>query len=209
MKKTAVILDLGFVMIKLSAALGRRLPTALEIRQFATRCLQGDEELFRIYCYHCLPYDESQVHPLTKTTIDFARTATYSSMSSMSALIRDIKLLDNVAFRVGTLSFDGWTIKRGSAEEIAKTGRAIVPTDFKPDLKQKGVDMKIGLDVAWLATKNIVEKIILVTGDSDMIPAMKFARREGIQVVLITMGHFSVKRELKEHTDELRAVTFP
>ncbi|MDT5157346.1 MAG: hypothetical protein QOH51_1703 [Acidobacteriota bacterium] len=48
--------------------------------------------------------------------------------------------------------------------------------------------MKIGLDVAWLASKSIVEKIILVMADSDLIPAMKFARREGVQVVLVTMG---------------------
>lgn len=127
----------------------------------------------------------------------------------MNRLIREIKMLDNVAFRAGELSFDGWIIKRRAAEEIIKSGRALVSDDFAPDLKQKGVDMKIGLDVAWLATKNIVEKIILVTADSDMMPAMKFARREGIQVVLVTMGHSSVKRELKEHADELRSVTFP
>lgn len=206
MKKTAVILDLGFVLFKLYAALGRRSPTAIEVRDFAIRCLGADEELFRIYCYHCLPYGESQIHPLTRHRIDFARTGTYLSMNR---LIREIKILDNVAFRAGQLSFDGWTIKRRAADEIMRTGRALASDDFAPDLKQKGVDMKIGLDVAWLATKNIVEKIVLVTADSDMMPAMKFARREGIQVVLITMAHFSVKRELKEHADELRTVVYP
>ena len=69
--------------------------------------------------------------------------------------------------------------------------------------------MKIGLDVAWLASKSIVEKLILVTVDSDFVPAMKFARREGVQVVLVTMGHKLVKQDLKEHADELRTVTYP
>jgi|SRR5436853_6983045 len=205
-KKTAVILDLGFILFKLYSALGNRAATAIEVRDFAMRCIGQDEELFRIYCYHCLPYGESQVHPLTRSTIDFENTPTYRTMNR---LIRDIKILDNVAFRSGELSFDGWTIKRLAAKDIIKTGRALVAGDFAPDLKQKGVDMKIGLDVAWLATKKIVEKIILVTADSDMIPAVKFARREGIQVVLVTMGHSSIKRELKEHADELRSVTFP
>ena len=56
----------------------------------------------------------------------------------MSRLIREIKILDNVAFRAGELSFDGWTIKRSAAEDIIKTGRALAPDDFAPDLKQKG-----------------------------------------------------------------------
>ena len=69
--------------------------------------------------------------------------------------------------------------------------------------------MKIGLDVAWLSSKSIVERIILVTADSDFIPPMKFARREGVQVILVTLGHLQVKNELKEHAAELRSVIFP
>lgn len=207
MKKAAVLLDLGFLLHKLYARLGNRTPTAVDIREFAIRCLNpAEEELFRIYCYHCMPYGESQMHPLTRANVDFAATGTYASMNR---LIREIKILDNIAFRSGELSFDGWTIKKYSAEEIARTGRQLAPADFAPDLKQKGVDMKIGLDVAWLASKNIVERIILVTADSDIIPAMKFARREGVQVVLVTLGHAQVKQGLKEHADELRSVAYP
>ena len=69
--------------------------------------------------------------------------------------------------------------------------------------------MKIGLDVAWLSSKGIVDRIILVTADSDFVPAMKFARRKDVQVVLVTMGHALVKRELKVHADELRSVVYP
>ncbi|HLL40010.1 MAG TPA: NYN domain-containing protein, partial [Rubrobacteraceae bacterium] len=106
-------------------------------------------------------------------------------------------------------SFDGWAIKKREAEKIAQSGRALTANDFVPDLKQKQVDIKIGLDVAWLASKGIVERIVLVTGDSDFIPAMKFARREGIQIILITMGHRQVKQELLVHADEIRSVTYP
>ncbi len=62
--------------------------------------------------------------------------------------------------------------------------------------------MKIGLDIAWLASKKIVDKIVLVTSDSDFVPAMKFARREGIQVYLASLNH-QVKSELIEHSDGL------
>jgi uncharacterized LabA/DUF88 family protein len=100
-------------------------------------------------------------------------------------------------------------IKKRSAEEIARTSRTLQADDFAPDLKQKRVDMKIGLDVAWLASKAIVDRIILVTADSDFVPAMKFARREGVQVILVTMGHRMVKHDLLVHADEVRSVAYP
>lgn len=40
-----------------------------------------------------------------------------------------------------------------------------------------------GIDVATLSLKRIVDRIILISGDTDMILAMKLARREGVQVV--------------------------
>jgi uncharacterized LabA/DUF88 family protein len=74
--------------------------------------------------------------------------------------------------------------------------------DFVLDLEQKGVDLRIGLDIARLSLRQMVRTIVVVTGDSDFIPAFKFARREGIRVVLGHMGH-SVKSELKAHTDAM------
>lgn len=207
MKKTAVLLDLGFVLHKLYAPVGKRTPTATEIRAFADKCLNlAEEELFRIYCYHCTPYGETEVHPLTRQPVEFGKTATFATMHR---LIRELSLKDNVAFREGELSFDGWSIRKRAAEEIIRSGRPLQPDDFAPDLKQKRVDMKIGLDVAWLASKGIVDRLILVAADSDFVPAMKFARREGVQVILVTMGHRLVKHDLLVHADELRSVTFP
>jgi hypothetical protein len=120
----------------------QRTPTADEVRDFGLRCLHPDEELFRIYCYHCTPYGETETHPLTRVPIDFSASSTFSSMHR---LLRDLSLKNNVAFRAGELSFDGWVIKKRSAEEIAATGRPLATTDFAPDLKRKRVDMKIGL----------------------------------------------------------------
>jgi uncharacterized LabA/DUF88 family protein len=66
--------------------------------------------------------------------------------------------------------------------------------------------MKIGLDVAWLASKGIVGRIILVTADTDFVPAMKFARREGVQVVLVPMSSRMLNKAMKAHADEVRSV---
>ena len=41
---------------------------------------------------------------------------------------------------------------------------------------------------------------MLVTADSDFIPAMKFARREGAQLLLVTLGH-GIRDGMREHAD--------
>ena len=79
---------------------------------------------------------------------------------------------------------------------------------FTLDIKQKGVDMKIGLDMATIASKKQVEKIILITADSDFIPAIKMARKEGIIIQLDPMQNEYIKQELLEHLDILASV-FP
>jgi len=45
-----------------------------------------------------------------------------------------------------------------------------------------------------------VKIIVLVTGDSDFVPAMKFARREGAQLYLSPLKHH-VRAALYEHSD--------
>ena len=46
----------------------------------------------------------------------------------------------------------------------------------------------------------MVDIIVVVTGDSDLVPAFRFARREGVRGFLDHMGH-GVRRELKAHAD--------
>ncbi len=100
---------MGFVFHKLKNLLGKRQSTAIAMRQFAMECLEKDEEIFRIYCYDCLLYEEKQTHLLNKNTIDFATTPTFINGTKV---IGDLKIMDNIAFRSGKLSFDGWIISK-------------------------------------------------------------------------------------------------
>ena len=72
--------------------------------------------------------------------------------------------------------------------------------NLEPSIHQKGVDMRLGLDIAAIALKGHANVLVLVAGDSDFVPAMKFARREGAQLFLVTLGH-SVRPEMLEHSD--------
>ena len=74
--------------------------------------------------------------------------------------------------------------------------------DRKLDITQKGVDMKIGIDIASLAYKKQVDQIVLIAGDSDFVPAAKLARREGIDFILDPMWN-QISPDLMEHIDGL------
>jgi uncharacterized LabA/DUF88 family protein len=206
MKSTAILLDGGFLNKKLERILGH-FPTSSEVRSFAEKCLKvSEEELFRVYYYDSPPYDGVATHPITKVQTNFAKTPVFNRNRILQ---QELCASDSFAVRKGEVKFGGWIIKQSAVKDIIKTNRAIAATDIIPDIGQKGVDMRIGLDVAWLASNRIVQRIILVTGDSDFIPAMKFARREGIQVVYVSMNHSSIKDGLIEHSDEHRKVVFP
>ncbi|MBS7374208.1 MAG: NYN domain-containing protein, partial [Muribaculaceae bacterium] len=73
------------------------------------------------------------------------------------------------------------------------------------EVRQKGIDMKIGVDIASLSLKKFVDVIVLFSGDSDFVPAAKLARREGIDFVLDPM-HANVEPQLYEHIDGLKNV---
>lgn len=73
------------------------------------------------------------------------------------------------------------------------------------DLRQKGVDMRIGLDIASITLKRQASTIILIAGDADFVPAAKLARREGLQFILDPLWQ-SVADDLFEHIDGLQTV---
>lgn len=202
-KRTAVLLDGGFVQKRLYSLKGKKPATARDILTFAAKCIADDEELFRIYYYDCPPFGGTLVHPMTRVARDYSATAVHSARTR---LLDDLAHSDHVAFRSGVLSASGWKLNYRAQRDIFNKGRACSESDFEPDFRQKRVDMKIGLDVAWLASKRIVDRIVLVTADTDFVPAMKFARREGVQVVLVHMQTNTLNKALKSHADEVRAV---
>ena len=64
---------------------------------------------------------------------------------------------------------------------------------------QKRVDVMLAIDLVNLSTKKLITKANLVTGDSDLIPAIQIAKNEGVVVEL-----FYVPRST--HTELLQTV---
>lgn len=115
----------------------------------------------------------------------------------------------NVALRLGYLdeANGAWRIKDSKNSKKVISGqldpKTLDESDFVYHAMQKGVDMKLGLDIAALAYKKLVERIVLVAGDSDFVPAAKLARREGIEFILDPMRN-QIRLDLREHIDGLR-----
>lgn len=160
-------------------------------------------ELYRIFVYDCPPFSGKLHHPLSGAYIDFAKTGLYQRRT---AFHERLKQLRKVALRLGHLGdVRNWAIKPAVQADLLRGRRdlqSLTEEDVTLDTKQKGVDMRIGVDVASLAFKKQVDRIILVAGDADFVPAAKLARREGLDFVLDSM-HATIAPSLYEHIDGL------
>lgn len=194
----AVLIDGGFIKRRIGTA--NQPMTAATLQAFVDKLVKHDAltsmRLHRIYFYDAEPLRVKSDMPLQGGQVDFG--ATPLAQRSMR-LHEELKRHPFFALRMGELSLGGWQV-------IAEKLKANVPSvsinaaDLKPVIRQKGVDMRIGLDIASLTLKKLVDVIVLVTGDSDFVPAMKFARREGAQLYLVPLGH-SVREAMYEHAD--------
>jgi len=203
--KIAILMDGSFFQKKFYY-IHKRNPSANDVVNVANSTLNdslfADDKLFRIYYYDCYPYDEKIRHPLTGNVIDFSQTPVYKARYNF---LRNLALMPNIALRSGKLIFGGWAMSNKSITELRK-GQPFSKDMLKPKIDQKEVDIKIGLDIAWISSKQIVDKIILYTGDSDFVPAMKLARKEGLMVYLVHLGH-KVRPSLREHCDGIIKVS--
>ena len=192
---TAILIDGAFLRKKFHAAFKKDI-SAPNIEKFAKELLErfnfSKMDLHRIYYYDCSPCTAKSSTPVTNHAFLFEKTTQYSYGKQ---LLSDIKKLDFFAVREGTLQFSGWKLKKSAYNKTP-----LDDEDFEPELHQKGVDIKIGLDLAWISYNKIAEHVIFVTGDSDFIPAIKTARRNGIFIYLATLNHM-VRPELPDNCD--------
>jgi uncharacterized LabA/DUF88 family protein len=226
MKKTAILVDSEWfrIMLRLSfrappgspAGTPSRLPPeGVTARIFYhNACATVDrkyEEIFRVLCYDCEPFAKPQINPIDKTKVPFG--AGHPSFEARKKFARELASRPYVALRCGQVKGRGWEIKEERVKGLLRSASAassvitIAASDIKYGLEQKGVDMRIGMDVASLSIKKLVDRIILICGDTDMVPAMKLARREGVQVVVVQVGKKHLSHQLIEDADLLRVLT--
>ncbi|MDD7513060.1 MAG: NYN domain-containing protein [Clostridiales bacterium] len=207
--KVAILVDGGFYRRRAQSLWGQqtsddRIDELLNYcyRHLRDKGARKEFELYRIFYYDCPPMSRTVYHPFLKKNIDFRHTPLYTWMTEF---LEGLTYRRKIALRLGTLSDTQakYTLDAKVLNKLCKGDIKVddlKESDFRLEVKQKGVDMKIGVDIASIAYKHQVDKIILISGDSDFVPAAKLARREGIDFVLDPMRH-KIKSELQEHVD--------
>ena len=189
MKTIAVLIDGGHVRV-LARRAGHQFKANF-LEKVGASCAAADEDIHRILFYDCAPFIGSRALPVSGQMHQFQGT---------DQELRELAQRPLFAVRRGVLKFRGWVPKR-----IPLSGTALTDADFKPEFHQKGVDMRIGLDMANYAANRSVTLLALVTNDTDCIPAMKYARRAGLQVALVCVPGYEPTHELLAPCDFRRA----
>jgi uncharacterized LabA/DUF88 family protein len=149
----------------------------IDYHKFAERVC-GEGDLLRAYYYDCLPYQSEEPTPEERTRVG-------NKMRFFSALRRGPRF----TVREGRLEYRGRNDK----------GEAI--------FVQKRVDLQMGVDFTRLVSKRVVDTLIIVTGDSDFIPAVEFAQEQGVIVRLIHGPQGTYHNELWEAVDEREEIS--
>lgn len=164
-------------------------------------------ELYRIFFYDCPPLLKRAHFPVSRRPVDFSKTPVAAFHLQLH---EELRCMRKTALRLGHLSDQGeWTLNDGRLKELlsgSRTFSQLTDDDFHYLTRQKGVDMRIGVDIASLAYKKQVQQIVLVAGDADFVPAAKLARREGIDFILDPMWK-TIHPSLNEHVDGIRSTS--
>lgn len=222
MSKTAVLIDGSFYLHMAEKHWGPKSPAvrADELHQYALshiaikrKAAEEDSRrsLYRIFYYDCPPVNGISIKQPWN-----GRNATFSTKRSSGKWRKEF--LDalaskrKVAMRMGTVSFRNarFIPSEAAMSDLASGARSfsqLGKDDFVlTGVKQEGVDMRIGLDIASLANGGIVDQVVLIAGDCDFIPVAKVARRGGVDFILDPMGH-SVHPDMVIQVDGVEDLT--
>lgn len=210
---TVILVDGAFYRKRSAKVFGYKSPKdrADELESYCKRHLNEkifgqnhSHNLYRIFYYDCEPSKKAVYNPVTKMNDELSKTDNYTWAIEFFNCLKEKR---KFALRMGELSDQnaGYYLSPVKTKAIL-TGKLkiedVKQSDLSFSMSQKGVDMRIGLDIASLSYKKQVNQIVLISGDSDFVPAAKLARREGIDFVLDPLG-VKVKENLLEHIDGL------
>lgn len=158
--------------------------------------------LYRNFYYDARPSERKIRMPVSRR--QFLHSATEEAKLRVR-LFRALHGRRSFAVRLGQVNGNDWVLGKEARDRLLDGDASALPlsdADFVPSLRQKGVDMRIGLDIASITLKRQADTIVLVSGDTDFVPAAKLARREGAKFYLDPLGR-TVSPTLFEHIDGL------
>lgn len=157
--------------------------------------------LYRVFYYDARPYDGQEHKPKSGRAVHYRTTPQAEFRNALFDAIRDKR---KFALRLGHVYREkGWHLKEVAMKALhrgERTFQDLTDDDFYLGLRQKGVDMRIGMDISTITLKRQANIIVLVSGDTDFVSVAKLARREGVEFILDPMW-LNVAHDLHVHTD--------
>lgn len=204
--RTAILVDGGFYRKRSKSLWGDKTPKerADELESYCHKHA-SNSYLYRSFYYDCPWLTDNIFNPISRKTINYKKSEAFIWTDSF---YDELKHRRKFALRMGRLSeAPQFVLKEDALKRLFRGDlqfSELTEKDLRLNAKQKGVDMRIGIDITSLALKKQVDQIILIAGDSDFVPAAKLARREGIDFVLDPLWH-QVADDLFEHIDGLQS----
>lgn len=134
--------------------------------------------ILRAYYYDCLPYK-----PSNSTRRERER------FSKKQKFFFSLEKIPRFCVRQGKLAY------RGNDD------------NGHPIFTQKRVDLLLGMDLGSIVSTRKVDEVAIVAGDSDFIPVVEFAKKEGAIVWLIHGPFGTYHKDLWIATDERKEIT--
>ena len=142
--------------------------------------MAGSHDILRTHYYCCLPYQSNP--PTADETERFRKAREFHSV---------LNALPDFQVRTGRLA------RRGTHP------------DGSPIFEQKQVDLLMGIDLVQLSSRRVITHAALLTGDSDLIPAVEAAKPDGVSILLFHGRANSYHRELWDAADRRTQITAP
>ncbi len=150
------------------------------------------EEIYRIFFYTAKPIQDSEIESQLRNR-DKERYRQYSQQHPNQVYNRASNFLQNI------VQEDYVALRTGKMQVRGIDGRG------KPEIVQKQVDMLIGLDISEVSFKRLADRILVFSKDTDMIPALKTARTNGLTVMLANFTEDNyIAQDLVTHSDLIR-----
>lgn len=190
--KLIILVDGGF--LRVAARQAGLIYDADLIERVARTGVDRSESLLRIHYYDCVPYVGAVRQPVTGTEREF---------NGSDRWLQELAERDHFLVRLGSLKF------RGFKPRTLPIPPRPVDDDFRPDFEQRGLDLQFGLDIAAIAYQRAADRLLLVSGDGGLAPALTLARGLGVQTSLMGLPGQRVVQELVWATDLIRRVEWP
>lgn len=164
------------------------------IEDVAHALLRPGEQLVRVLYYDCRPFTGEVQMPVSGEPWSF---------KAGGGWLDELARRNYFTVRLGQLRFRGWKPAR------LPLGGTVTDQDFRPDFEQKGDGILLALDLAALVAAKAAEKLILVSSDGELAPALALARQSGVQTIGVDFPNGPVHGELETAFDLIREASWP